>query len=84
MHVSLKVIAIGSDYACFSGNKNHWLRYACSLQIVAIGSDYAHFSCNTLSWLKLSVLHSGKLDLTRNTNVAFKMVGVCLDCKEFS
>ena len=79
MHVSLKVIAIGSDYACFSGNKNHWLRYACSLEIVAIGSDYAHFSCNTLSWLKLSILHSGKLKLAQKTLVAFE-----LDCKGFS
>ena len=71
MHVSLKVIAIGPDYASFSGNKNHWLRYACSLETVAIGSDSAHFSCNTLSWLELSVLHSGKFNLAWKTPVAF-------------
>ena len=71
MHVSEEIDIIGSDMHV-------------SLEIVAIGSDYARFSCNTLSWLKLSVLHSGKLNLARKTHVAFEMVGVCLDWKGFS
>ena len=66
MHLSVEVDIIGSDM--------HVL-----FEIVAFGSDYAHSSCNTLSWLKLSVLHSGKLNLARKTHVAFEMVGVCLD-----
>ena len=81
MHVSLKVIAIGSDYACFSGNKYHWLRDAFSLEIVAIGSDYARFCCNSSSWLTLCAFHSEKINLARNARVAFEMVGVCFDCK---
>ena len=66
MHVSEEIDIIGSDMHV-------------SLEIVAIGSDYACFSCNPCSRFKLCAFHSGKLNLARNTRVAFKVVGVCLD-----
>ena len=45
MCVSVKIVAIGSDYACFYLEKLQLAQTMCVLvKRVVIGSEYAHFS----------------------------------------
>ena len=84
MHISLTVVAIiGSDFACFSWNSYHWLKYACftwnSCSLLRLCSFQLSYSQLALT------LHISTREVTLFLErVAIEMVGVCLDCKWLS